>query len=397
MSNDNHLTLLRDFLAHSRTAGSNWSPNSWYSTHHHLMGDAAKGALGSLSADERGEYYYYCLLYRGRMLQNVRQADLSLALQAYDRYLANASKNYHARAKRHEMLLLTGYDDLAALPSGRVSDIAEIKRRERLLTLIERYTHMPGMRAKAAKFQALAGSHGRLAGEVLHHRRHRGPQVTIGGPDEQVLYNAADLTFWGLVFCALFEPAARGQLLHEMWENTHDLPQHDQHLSTLNQFVQAIIELGTSMHPVLDDYGQKLSDRHGARVARTDSVALANSLNLPFTGDDWSIKIAFGIDGNENWFSHPNVTVDIQPNPDREWAIGVCRKDGRFYQHSGKTGVSQNDIGIEPLAAGGLINLPEWLNQTIGKYNLRPLSTEIRIFCGKYRKAVKPLRAWLAI
>ena len=397
MGDDSQLALLRDFLAHSRIASSDWSANNWHAGHHHLMADAAKSALGFLSVDERQEYYYYSLLYRGRMLATVGQADLSLALQAYDRFLANVTKSHHASARRHELLFLTGYDDLGAMPSGRVSSIKEIKRRERLPALIETYAHMPGMRAKATKFQALAGSHGRLAAEVLHHRRHRGPQVVIGGSDEQIYYNTTDLIFWGMVFCALFEPSVRGQLLQEMWENTHDLPQHDQHLSILNQFVQAVVDLDPSSDPVLADYSQKLRDRHAARVAGTESVAFAKSLNLPLTGDDWHINLAFGIDGNENWFSHPNVTVDIQPNPDREWKIGICSKVGRYYQQSGKTGVTQNDIGIEPLAAGGLLNLPEWLNKVVAKHDLGPISTEVRVSCGKDRKAVKPLRAWLAI
>lgn len=321
----------------------------------------------------------------------VSEKELPLLVAAWRRLLPvidQPEKAYLAR--RLPLLFAFGFDGTGALASGETHDAEGLKARMKLLAQTGRYTSIPAQWEKKEKFLPFAGEAERL----LQTLRHLGYRHDRRYGDD--LYDYTNLTFWGMVLIILLNPATRAALLHDMLEGGYDLPLRDRHFGILNRAVQALRPGFDAAETAFHSLADRLAAREAARRAKTETVALARRLDLPFADDeDWIAGVFLMQEGDAEFPPPaPGVQLLMRPDPDRCWEIALTHASrGRFSETDG--GILQNDPGIPGLGKGNLADFPAWLRKVREDHGLAYDLETAHVRAGRKGRAAKRLAEWL--
>ncbi|TDR93593.1 hypothetical protein [Enterovirga rhinocerotis] len=373
--------LLRAFVADEESGeGRFWTMN-W-----HRIAPLAGKAPALLPPDEVEPFFLH-YLRRGGAPSTVAQAAIPPLLAAYRRLLPGRRRGGYAD-HWHVLTFLFGFVQDGATP-GVLNDAATLKDRQKLVAHLLKFSHLPGMRAKAKGLEAFTGQ----AGHILDVLRLLGYRLDYGA-GENDSYDYTNVRYWGFVFVVLLSKDHRTTLLDEMLDASLDLPRRPEMLAILNEFVQAVLPRCNPDETAFRELAAHLAKQEAARSGRTESAALAATLNLPFAeGEDWVVDIKAPAPGHTAWYNPPHVTLTFRPDPDHDWQLQLVAGTHRFSEWSGH--VTQNDGGLEPLGKGNLAAFPAWLRRVRDEHGLVFDFSKGRISCGKKRSAAKLLLTWI--
>jgi hypothetical protein len=378
------IEILRTFIADedkdlgTDAHGGFW-PRNW-----HRIAPLAEKAERLLGADEHQQF---CLHYMRRESTPpiVSQNALPRLLAAY-RDLWPRVDWSRSLVERHVLTFIFGFDQKGRLPS-ELLQAADLKVRKKLIAHISSFAHLPGMRAKPRGFLPFV-SQAQHIHQVLRHIGYRHDNRNGENSD----YRYANLRFWGLVYTVLLAKETRAKLLADMLDERLDLPKRNDTQAILNHFVQAVLPTCDQDEVEFRALADRLAALERTRAGLTESVALAQTLGLPFEDDEaWAVEIKAPAVGHAVWYNPPNIKLEFRPDPDHDWHLQLTAGEHRLSEYSGK--VTQNDGRLEPL--GKLAAFPAWLRQIRQAHGLAFDFAKGRISCGKKRSAAKTLMQWI--
>ncbi|MGK9167615.1 hypothetical protein KXR53_15025 [Inquilinus limosus] len=381
--------LLRTFIADEDAAFAiRRKFGSFWTTHHHRIGPLLTKAAHHLSPDERTRLYFHAL--RRGNLPAVPDEEFARFLSAYRDLLPILDDLSANSLDRLCGLFCFGFDPDGELPAGTTKTAKTFKLHLKTLDQTQKYTTLPAQRDKLEKFVPFVGEAPRIL-ETLRHLGYRHDR-RFG----EASYRYTDLRFWGFVLIALIAEETRTRVLRDMLDESYDIPKRDEHLSILDETVQAVLPHAAD-DAEFSELAARLSAREMARREVTESVAWARTLSLPFAPDeDWVVRIVLHAEHNPRKLSYrPDLALEIRPDPTWPWQLRVDTEHGLFSERAGR--VTQNDMGFDPLGEGKLLSFPRWLRSTREKHGLSFVLADLKnISCGRKRKAVKIIADWLA-
>ena len=381
--------LLRTFIADDDAAfAAKQRFGSFWTIHHYRIGPLLTKAARLLSPEERKKLYFHAL--RRGILPAVPEEEFARLLSAYQDLLPILDVSSANSLDRISALFCFGFDPDGELPAGTTKTARAFKLHLKTHAQTQRYTTPPAQLEKLEKFVPFAGEAPRIL-ETLRHLGYRHDR-RFG----ETSYRYTDLRFWGLVLIALIAGETRIAVLRDMLDGPYDIPKRDEHLSILNETVQAVLPHAAD-DAEFSELAARLSVLEAERRDATDSVAWARSLSLPFAPDeDWVVRIALHEERNPRKLSYqPDLVLEIRPDPTWPWHLRINTGRGRFSEWAGE--VAQNDMGLDPLGPGKLLSFPQWLRSTREKHGLSfVLADGKNISCGRKRTAAKIVARWLA-
>jgi hypothetical protein len=383
-------TILSTFIKDEDAALKSGHQGPFWPMNHYRIRNAILKADQLLESTDRQKLYFHYLRLSGQV-PVVSNNELPHHVEGYRRLLPLLDTSQADLARRHNLLFVFGFDEKGALPDGTIGNAKQLKDYLKLTAQCAKYTNLSAQRAKLQNF----GAHTHHAERLYQTLRHLGYcHDRRYGPD---IYSVTDLSFWGMVLVILLHEGRRVDLLHDFLEGGYSIPQKDKHFAILHATAEAVL----STHPAIDERFRKLAEQLAAiqreRRAATESMAFARALCLPLEADEnWQIYISIPTaDNKHSPYSDPNLTCEIQPDPDRQWHIRSRLGAGQLY--SEQTGrILQNDMRIEGLGAGNLLSIPQWLTRTGKRLGIRFDVERAVVKCGRNRAAATRLMEWLA-
>ncbi|MBP0577995.1 hypothetical protein J8I29_01620 [Labrys sp. LIt4] len=343
------------------------------------------GKATDLLPSEEAERFYLCFLRCEGKAPAVPPSALPSLLAAYRNLLPEREKGGY-RHHWHVFTFLFGFVEQKTTP-GELRDAKTLTERLKLINHLQKFSHLPGMRGKPDGFKA-AGMHAPHILDVLRLLGYRSDY----GQGENDSYDVVNLTYWGLVFVVLWSKSHRTALLTEMLDEQLDLPKREQIESILHEFVQAVLPACDTDEKAFHALATQLAAKQRARVNLTESVALAQSLDLPFEeGEDWIVSIAAPATGHTAWYKPPNLKLEFRADADYDWSLQLNAGQFRLSERDGY--LSDNVGGLPSL--GRLADFPAWLHGIEKSHGLRFDLAKGRIFCGKKRSAAKLITRWI--
>jgi len=388
---DTEAKLLRTFIADENEAFADRRQGKFWPANHHRIRPLATKASGLLDPNEQIDFYFHFMRVAGGA-PSVGEKDMPLLVEAYRRMLPFLDLGgVIAMSRRHQLLFVFGFDDAGVLPSGETISAKALKARLRLIAQVGNYTTMPAQRDKKAKFVPFADE----AVRILETFRHLGYRHDRRYGED--LYDVTNLRFWGMAFICLLNKATRADLVADMVEGKYDLMRRVEQLAILHRYVEAVLPDAEADEEHFRSLAQQLNDIELARRNATESVALAQRLELPFSDDeDWEIHIAVPLRGAEG---HPLIAknvvrLHIRPNPDWQWELNArIAERGEFSESEKKN--YRNDLGFPLLGRGNLHAFPTWLRQLREQNGLDFDTGAADIRVGRKRAAAKRITQWL--
>ncbi len=386
----NPSALLSTFIADEDAAVRAGQWGQLWPSHHHLIRAAASKASQYLEPADRQQLYFHLLRVSGG-IPEVPDKELPHLVAGYRKLIPLLDTSAARMADRHKLLFGFGFDEEGTLADGATADAKQLKDYVKLIAHCTKYSHLPGQRAKIQNFKPYA-HHGERLFQTLshlgycHNKRH----------DPEAYYRTTDLLFWGMVLVVLLHEGRRADLLRDLLSGIYLIPEKDLHLTLLHGHVQAVLPTVPVADRCFHELADQLATLQRERRAATESMAFARALSLPFGSDEeWQIHIYIPTADNKDYPSlSPNLTCEILPDPDWQWHI---KSDlGPKVRYSERTGdITQNDMNIDGLGAGHLLNFPAWLRATETKLGIRFDVERAVVSCGRNRAAAKRIMEWL--
>lgn len=383
--------LLLAFIADAQDSLAEGRPANFWPRNHHRLRPIEKRAKDLLSPAEHADYLFHRFCRTGGF-PVMAERDLPLLIPVWRRILPHLDGAPARSISRHMMLYLFGFDDSGALPDELPPTGKDLKARLKLIDQITAYTTQPAQRAKQARFATFASEAPRILRALRHlgynHDRRHGGEI----------YDVTNLSFWGMVFVVLLNPATRAELLDDMLGDTYRLVQREDQLSMLDAYVKAVAPDASPDETRFLELAARLADLERARRAATEAGALAQRLDLPFEADqDWAIHIRLALRSLPSGpaANGDAVVLNISANTDRPWDLFVELGWKRPFSERAR-GVIRNDLNLPSLGAGNLHRFPQWLARLRAEHGFDADLAAAKIQVGRKRAAVKPIAAWLA-
>lgn len=372
--------ILRTFLAEETAGrgGKYWQMN-WF----RVEPIAAKA--GALLGPEEVERFFFHFLQRRDTPPAVPQTALPRLLAAWRALLPKRERGgYHD--EWHVQTFVFGFTHEGTTP-GELRDAATLKARLKLVTHLEKFSHLPGVRAKRPGFLAFTDQAGHVL-DVLRLLRYR----LDYGRGENDSYSFTEVRYWGLVFIVLLSRDHRTELLTELLDPGLDLAGRDETMGILNEFMQAVLPECGPDETAFHGLAARLAAQEAARAGETESAALARELGLPYAaGEAWEIVVQAPAAGHTAWYHPPFVKLEFKPDPDWDWHVYLRTEEHYFSEHGGR--ITQNDGDLPPV--GRLAAFPAWLRSLRENHGLAFDFAKGHVLCGRKRSAAKLVLRWL--
>jgi hypothetical protein len=383
-------TLLLTFIADEDAAIRMGQWGQLWPSHHYSIRAAVSEASRYLEPADRQQLYFHLLRVTGG-IPDVPDKELPHLVAGYRKLIPLLDTSAARMAERHRLLFGFGFDEEGTLADGATADAKQLKDYVKLIAHCTKYSHLPGQRAKIQNFGPYA-HHGERLYQTLAHlgycrnKRH----------SPEIYYDTTNLLFWGMVLVVLLHEGRRADLLRDLLSGIYLIPEKDSHLKLLHGHVQAVLPTVPVADRRFHDLAEQLATLQRERRAATESMAFARALSLPLSADEeWQIHIRIPTADNKDYPSlSPNLTCEILPDPDWQWHI---RSDlGPKLSYSERTGrITQNDMNIDGLGAGHLLNFPAWIRSTETKLGIRFDVERAIVSCGRNRAVAKRVMEWL--
>jgi len=382
-------TLLSTFIADEDQAMVTEQQGLFWAMNRSLIQAALPKAPRHLTPADRQRVYFHFLRMEGR-IPVVPDKELPHLVEGYRGLLPWLDTSQAKLAQRHALLFGFGFDDTGTLADGATESSQQLKDYVRFMYHCTKYWNLAGQEAKIRNFSPYA-HHGERAYQTLahlgyYHDRQYGPESS----------RTADRLFWGMVIVILLHEGRRVDLLLDLLDGRHLVPHRDEHLALLHRYVQTVL----AAVPIADKRFRALAERLAAlqreRRDATESVAFARALALPFGADEeWCIHICIPTADNTFYpYFGPNLSCEIQPDPEYQWHVHLDLRPGLFSDWSGL--ITQNDMNIDGLGAGHLLNFPAWIRNTERKLGIRFDVERAIVRCGRNRAVAKQIMEWLS-
>ncbi len=360
-------------------AGKGTGRSAYWARNHPRISPLLAQAQVLLPQDERRALY--ATLLRMGLFPQIKAGDLPLLLAGYRDILPDFAPGQGMGAARLHMLQVFGFDDRGEVPGGPPTDLAMLKARSKPVDQALRFSNLPGQRAKAAGFAALADQAPRIL-SVLRHAGYRHDHRT----GHEATYDDTNLLFWGFVLVALMAEATRDPVIADMVGPDHDIPRRALHEHILHATLTALkIAAGSD--------AATLAARCEARLGASAAARWAARLGLPLAGHDWEVLVAIPAAGNPgSGHLMPNLRLTVRPDPVSSWRIVVMGGKAQiFADREGRSGAAGG--AIPTLAA--LEDFPRWL-AALGRDHGHPHDpARAEISCGRQAAARRAIRDWL--
>jgi hypothetical protein len=382
-------TLFSAFIADEDAALETEEQGLFWPMNSRLVRDALPKAPLHLAPADRHRLYFHFLRQTAE-IPVVPDKELPHLVEGYRRLLPWLDTSQAALAQRHALLFGFGFDDMGTLPDGATESSQQLKDYTRFMRHCTKYRDLIGQQAKIRNFSPYA-HHGERAYQTLthlgyYHDRRYGPES----------FGTADRLFWGMVIVILLHEGRRLDLLLDLVDGRYPIPQKNHHLRLLHHYVQAVL----SAVPIEDKRFHALAERLAAlrleRREATESMAFARALSLPLKADEeWCISICIPTADNTSYPSFgPNLSCEIRPDPEYQWHVHLDLRPGLFSDRSGL--ITQNDMEIDGLGAGHLLNFPAWIRNTGTKLGIQFDVERAIVDCGRNRAVAKQIMEWLS-
>lgn len=388
-----HAELLRTFIADENEAFPERRQGKFWPQNHYRISPLSTKADRLLDPNERTDFYFHFMRVTGDV-PPVSDKEMPLLLDAYKRLLPFLDLGGVIQmARRHIVLFVFGFDDMGVLPSGETTSAKALKTRLKLTAQVNNYATQPAQREKKAKFAVFADQAARIL-ETLRHLGYRHDRPY----GEEDLYDVTSLSFWGMIFIGLLNKSTRAAFVADMVEGKYDLLRRDEQIAMLHSYVEAVLPDLEQDEEHFRSLAQRLAAIALTRRNATETVALAQKLELPFdTNEDWEILISIPLRGSKepSYNTKNAVRLHIRPDPDWQWELRARVSDrGEYSQSEKKT--YRNDLDLPVLGSGNLHAFPTWLKRVRDKNGLDFDIEAADIRVGRKRAAVKLIARWLA-
>lgn len=217
--------LVRAFIANEEQAFNADEQGKFYPSNHHHLKEILKSIPGDLTDEEIAAMYYH-LLRLGNLL-TVKEKHYPLLQQAYLRLLPVLEMSYPRNMfHRLEMMFLFNTSEEGIVQTG----YEDYQRYREVIMQCNKYTNLPGMRSKPAKFQPYAEDEVIVARIIDALQRigfqHNGPLVS-------------NFTFWGFIFILLLNKSEAALSAVTAFIQT-DLPEKRSNVWILGSFLKAM-------------------------------------------------------------------------------------------------------------------------------------------------------------
>lgn len=384
------MPLLSTFIADEDEALGTGRQGQFWPTKHYLVTEALSKAEHHLEPADRQQAYCHYMRLSG-LIPTTSDAEFPHLVAAYRKLLPLLDTRDAGLTRRHLLLFCFGFDENGALPDGVTSRGKDLRSYLKLTAHCLKYSHLPGQRAKVQSFRSYAHFGERIYQTLKHLGYYCQRQY---GPDNAT---TTDLLFWGMVLVVLLHEGRRADLVDDFLHGAHAIPHRDKHLATLNKTLQSVLSEGSIEDARFRDLAEQLTSHERERRSSTEAAAFARALSLPFAEDeDWQIHIFVpGMKNDADPHLTPDLTCSILPDPDHQWTIRFSLGRDRSFSENQRQ-VLQNDIRIDGLGAGNLVNLPEWMSRTERQFGIHFDRKGAIVRCGRNRAAAKQIMRWLA-
>jgi hypothetical protein len=384
------MPLLSTFIADEDDALRTGRQGQFWPMKHYLVTAALSKAEHHLEPADRQQACCHYMRLSG-LIPTTSDAEFPHLVTAYRKLLPMLDTRDAGLTRRHLLLFCFGFDENGALPDGVTSSGKELRNYLKLTAHCLKYSHLPGQRAKVQSFRSYAHFGERIYQTLKHLGYYCQRQY---GPDNAT---TTDLLFWGMVLVVLLHEGRRADLVHDFLHGAHSVPRRDDHLATLNKTVQSVLSEGSIEDARFRALTEQLALRERDRRSSTEAAAFARALSLPLADDeDWQIHIVLPtMDNDANPILAPDLICSIQPDPDHQWTIQLNLGGGRHFSEK-RERILQNDIRIDGLGAGNLMNMPQWLKANELRFGIRFDRERAIVRCGRNRAAAKRVMQWLA-
>lgn len=220
-------------------------------SHHGLIASSILKAGWHLSEDQRTQAYFHYLRLN-KLPPALPQGEFSHLVTAYRKIIPILDSSSAYLARRHILLFCFGFDERGSLPDGATTNPEQLKDFTKFIVQCQKYTSLPGQRAKVKNFTAFAHHSERLYQTLKHlgYRYDRRYGDTIW---------SIDLVFWGMVLTILLNEKRGTDLLHDFLRGDYKISFRDKNLPLLHMTAQAVLTAKTVPNPLYQDLVDQLA------------------------------------------------------------------------------------------------------------------------------------------
>ncbi|EML7989573.1 hypothetical protein D7Y24_00320 [Stenotrophomonas maltophilia] len=377
------INMLAAFIESEEAALAEERQGDFYPSYHYQLAALAPRAGNGLPQDMLQRFYFHWLRVGDWKVAGLPQRDFPILVAAYQE-LTKLPVGYDTRQPGLSLphLFCFGFNEHGELPSGVVTNAADLKQRTRLVEHCRKYQSFQAQREKVDKFLPYRP----FARTILETARFLQHDIKGMG---QILY-------WGMALIALLDEDTRIQMTNDLIARNWPEDRERGHVLSLLHHTAEATRPHCAADAEFDVLCEHLAQLHDTRIMTGDAVQLAQREGWHVDNiRDWNASITLYHGGEySSEPGHPRIRLDLNSWPDTPWSINLSVGNGSYVAYRDEP--TSNDFQLPPIIGATLDHFPEWVKQINARLgiNLVP-GTGSAASAYKNRTLARQLDAWM--
>ncbi|MCD5966464.1 hypothetical protein [Stenotrophomonas maltophilia] len=377
------INLLVAFVDSEEAALAEERQGDLYPSYHYPLGALAPKAGRHLSEEMLQRFYFHWLRVGNWKVAGLPERDFPTLVAAYLE-LTKLPVSYVTRppSRSLEHLFCFGFNEHGELPSGTISNAADLKQRARLVEHCRKYQSFHAQREKVDRF--------------LPYRSFARPILETARFLQHDINGVGRMLYWGMALIALLDEDTRIEMTNDVIAKNWPEGRERGHVLSLLHHTAEATRPHCAADAKYDVLCEHLAQLHDIRVMTGDAVQLVQRQGWDVANiRDWSASITLYHDGEYSCEpGHPRISLDLNSWPDTPWSINLSVGNGSYVAYRDEP--TSNDFQLPPIVGADLDQFPQWvrrINAQLG-INLLP-GKELVARAYKNRELAKELDGWM--